>query len=654
MATLVQLWKENLSRNHKAEIDVLRVTYPKNKTLTININNTDPELFNEIVKDPVFTEFALYNALVEMNQIPAWNKSKYSLNIRFTGFPNKVKVRDLDSSKLEKFMSMQVIVRKTTEVKPKLVMAAFKCNACKSESGIKMVPVDDNEVIAPEDKCLCGGKSWRHVLKKSIKKDYQLIQVQDLPEDDPEAKPKILTVLLLDDLAGKVQTGNIIVINGIYKGKQKKVGPKISAILDTYLDAKSIEIKNKDFTKIEISEEEIQEFNELSKNPQIYEMLWSSIAGVVKGHEAVKQAILLQLLGGVEKITDDGDKLRADFHVLLCGDPSVAKSKILKSAFHLCPRGIYVSGKATTAAGLTAAAVKGADGAYEIEAGAAVLADRGMLFLDELDKVDKSAVESLHEIMEDQVLAITKAGINALLSTKESILAACNPKRSRFDKFADLGSQVSFPPSLLSRFALIFLLLDEPNAKKDKAIAEHIINTHRGNIEKKAIPVEKIRKYIAHAKQCCNPVISDEAATMSTEYYENIRSKSKSAIPITPRQLEDIIRMSEASAKTRLSKTVDKIDVERAIFVYEEAMQFAKNPVTGEIDCDKSSGYDSQDTRDEIKLVKEIRSRIEKETHNWPGKNDIVKAAVEQGMDETDARSAVQKLWKELGILSFT
>jgi len=648
MAGIVQLWKDNLESFHKGELLVLKAEYPKKATITININNACPELFDEIVKDPMLAENALYSALMEGKYIPQWNGSKHSINVRFIGFPHRIKVKDLNSKYLEKFTSLRVVVKKVTTVKPRLVHAAFKCNACKEK--IVYIPVEDEEVTPPNDKCLCGGKSWRFLLRTSLKKDYQLITVQDPAEDGAGSKPETLIVKLLDDLTGKVQPGNIIVINGIYRGHQKKNG----ATLDTYLDAKSVEITNKDFSKIEITEEEIREFEELARNPEIYSMLWSSIGGVVKGWESVKQAILLQLLGGCEKINDDGDRFRPDFHILLCGDPSVAKSKILKSAFNLCPRGIYASGKATSAAGLTAAATKGADGGWEIEAGAAVLADKGILFLDELDKVDKEAVSSLHEILEEQVLHISKAGICADLSTRESCLAAANPKRSRFDRNLDLASQVSFAPSLLSRFGLIFLMIDEPDKKKDRGIAKHIINSHRGMTPEKPISVDTLRKYIAHAKQSCEPEITDEAAQMYEDYYVRIREKTQTAIPITPRQIEDIIRMSEASAKTRLAKTVEKIDVDRAIAIYESAMMMtAMDPSTGEIDVDKMSGEMSNFTRDAMQKVKQLRWDFHDSTGNWPSREQLRTECEKIGMTKEQADKMTVQVWRELGLNAF-
>jgi len=649
MTNIVKLWKENLDTAHKGEIIVLKAEYPKKSSITININNTQKELFDEIVKDPILAENALYSALMEGKYIPGWNGSKHTISIRFIGFPRRIKVKELNSKHLEKFTSMRVVVKKINSVKPRIVHAAFKCNACKEK--ITYVPVEEDEVVPPTEKCLCGGKSWRFMLRSSIKKDYQIIQVQDPAEDGGSSKPEILTVKLLDDLCGKVQPGNIIVINGIYRGQQKKQ----SATLDTYLDAKSIEITNKDFSKIEITEDEIREFEELAKNPDIYDMLWSSIGSVVKGWEAVKQAILLQLLGGCEKITADGDRFRPDFHILLCGDPSVAKSKILRSAYNLCPRGIYASGKATSAAGLTAAATKASDGGWEIEAGAAVLADKGMLIIDELDKVDKEAVSSLHEILEEQILHINKAGISADLATRESCLAAANPKRSRFDKYQDLASQVAFAPSLLSRFGLIFLMIDEPDKTKDREIAKHIINSHRGVTHEKPIPIETLRKYIAHAKQSCEPEITDEAARMYEEYYVKIRhSNGESTIPITPRQIEDIIRMSEASAKTRLSQYVEPVDVSRAIWIYEQAMRMtATDPGTGAIDVDKVTGGMSSSAREGMADLKRLRSEYFEKFEKWPSKKELKEYAMQNGMPESSAAYLTRELWKEMGLNAY-
>ena len=432
---------------------------------------------------------------MEGRYIPTWDGVFHRINIRFIGFPNRIRIKELNSKMLDKFCSLRVVVRKATTVKPKIIKAAYKCNACKQK--IAYTPVENEEVIPPTDKCLCGGRSWRFVLKESIKKDYQIIEVQEPPEEGAETNAEKITIKLLDDLTGLVQPGNIIIVNGIFKADQE--GTK-NATLTTYIEAKSIEVTNKDFSKIEINPEEILEFKQMANDPDIFNILHQSIARIIKGHTHVKQGILLQLMGGVEKITDDGDRIRGDNNLLLCGDPATAKSKMLKAAYNLCPRGIYASGKSTTGPGLTASVSKGLDGCWQIEAGAAVLANNGNLFLDEMDKMPKDAVLALHEIAEDQIIHLNKAGINADLPAKCTLTAACNPKRSRFNEYEDLASQVNFPASLLSRFGLIFLILDKPDPKKDREIAEHLMSYHRKKNTVGKISTAKLRRYIAYAK----------------------------------------------------------------------------------------------------------------------------------------------------------
>lgn len=340
--------------------------------------------------------------------------------------------------------------------------------------------------------------------------------------------------------------------------------------------AKDITSSVAGFAMPAMSEEEIGKIQAYSKDPQLYKKLTSSIANAIYGHDDIKKAICCLLFGGSPKRLPDGMRLRGDINVLLLGDPSVAKSQFLKYVERLAPICVYTSGKGGTAAGLTASVIRDhATGEFQLEGGAMVLADGGVVCIDEFDKMRAQDRVAIHEAMEQQTISIAKAGITTILNSRTSVLAAANPVQGRYDDLKHAAEQIDFQTSILSRFDTIFIVRDQREEKIDKAIASHVVNLHMGRIETQQesdLDLDFLRKYLCYAKTKVFPRLTEEAGSMLRDMYVGDRQASKvqqiskktNGIPITVRQLEAIIRLSESIARMHLNPNVETEYVEEA------------------------------------------------------------------------------------------
>ena len=428
--------------------------------------------------------------------------------------------------------------------------------------------------------CKCTEFKLRDDLSQFI--DSQKVEIQEYPEDlPPGAQPERLSVYFESSLAHKVQPGDRVAIVGIIKPKSQFQGRRQKSEFDIYLYAHSIDERIGEVEDAEPTASELIEIKELALQEDIVERIRDSISPTIYGMEWEKRALALQQFGGVYKELPDGTRIRGDIHMLMMGDPGLAKSQLLRSAARIAPRGIMATGKSTSAAGLTAAAVRDefGEGRWSLEAGTLVLASGGIACIDEIDKMSDEDRSSMHEAMEQQTISIAKAGINAQLQSKCSVLAAANPRRSRFDMEMPLPPQVNMPISLLSRFDIFFIITDKPDPEKDSKLADRILESHRAGEE--LIPGDKtsgdeltlrslegpisskmLRLYISYAKRL-RPIMTPQAQNKIKEYYTGLRRRYHSVddqdktMPITPRQLESIIRIAEAQAKMYLSDTVD-------------------------------------------------------------------------------------------------
>ncbi|GAI65653.1 unnamed protein product, partial [marine sediment metagenome] len=488
--------------------------------------------------------------------------------------------------------------------------------------------------------------------------------------------PQTIDVYVEDDLTGKVSPGNRVTVTGILRAYQRITRLMKTPFFDLYFECNSLEVKETEFEEIEISNEELQEILDLGNQPDIYEKLIRSIAPTIYGYEEIKEALVLQLFGGTAKRLPDKTRLRGDIHVLLVGDPGAAKSMLLTYIAQLAPRGLYTGGKSSSAAGLTAAAVKDefGEGRWTLEAGALVLADKGIAAVDELDKMKKEDRDALHEALEQQTISIAKAGITARLNSRCALLGAANPKYGRFDKYTPISEQINMPSTLLSRFDLIFTIMDRPNEEVDMKTAEHIMSVHYAGellsqserikkedleaalqIIEPAIPENLLRKYIAYSKDKIKPLLTEEAKNKFLDFYIGLRRQGyedeDAPVPVTARQLEALIRLGEAKARTRLSNEITTEDAERVINVVTYCLKRVfVDPETGRLDADWITVGTTKTRRDRARSIREIMKELEKEYGDEVPIEEVLDLAEEEGMEREKAEDVIEVMKRD-GIL---
>jgi replicative DNA helicase Mcm len=483
-------------------------------------------------------------------------------------------------------------------------------------------------------------------------------------------------------LVGKVYPGDRVVVSGVLRRYLRVRGGQKTPYYERYFDANSLELKQEAFDELDITESDTKHILELSEVPDVYDQFVKSFAPTIYGHERIKEAIVLQMFGGYSKKMPDGiTVMRGDIHILLVGDPGTAKSVLLKYAKGLAPRSIYVSGKGSSEAGLTAAAVKDdfGEGRWTLEAGAMVMADKGLACVDEIDKMREETRDALHEALEQQTVSIAKAGINAQLNARASLLAAANPVLGRFSIYDPLAKQINMKPTLLSRFDLIFTFYDKPSEDTDSKMAEYILNNslfgeltqcaasgiHLNRESKDCMdagiaglmpPVDKdlMRKYIAWSRQKVFPVMTKDAKAIFFEFFKKLRKSAygddNAPIPITARQLDALVRLGEASARTRLSSEVTADDANRVVQLVEFCLKTVfMDPESGKIDVDWVDGT-AQTKKDKVRAIREIIKRLEREYGEEVPIVEIVTYAVEEGIAEDKVDEAIE-LMKRDGIL---
>jgi replicative DNA helicase Mcm len=415
-----------------------------------------------------------------------------------------------------------------------------------------------------------------------------------------------------------------------------------------------------DYSQIEISEKEMEEIKAIAESENVMERLVGSVAPSIFGHEPVKEALLLQMVGGVRKKRKDGMVTRGDIHVLLIGDPGSGKSQMLKRMSIVAPKARFVSGKGATGAGLTAAVVKDEFiRGYALEAGALVLTNKGLCCIDELDKMSTEDRSAMHEALEQQTVSISKANIQATLRAETTVLAAANPKFGRFDPYEILAKQIDLPATLINRFDLIFPVRDLPNAARDEQMADFVLKLHQDVLKQEVeISTELMKKYISYARTRVSPKLTSAALNEIKRYYVQMRNKVETeggiqAIPISPRQLEALIRLSEASARLRLSDKISKQDAKRAIDLIHFCLsQIGVDPETGKIDIDRITTGITASQRSHIAVVREVINELENAIGKTIPMEDIVREAGNRGVEEDKVEEIVEKLKRSGDIFS--
>ena len=667
-------WAEVFAKDeYRIAIAEIADKYPEHKSLNvdyadINVYSVDFAMF---ILDYPDRCLGLARKTV-MSLVPNVSRPGDVINVRIHNLPRDatVEIRNLRSEHLLKLVAVEGLARKVTAVKPRLTHALFRCARCGAETW-----VEENGMILREPiMCSnpeggCNKQAVRFILDQnaSVYTDTQKIEIQESPEGlRGGAQPERITGYVEDDIAGQVTAGNRITLIGVLRAVEKPDRDK-TTVFDTFLDVLAVEFEQHEYDEIQITAEDEEKIQEMSRDPELFNNIVQSISPTINGLEDVKRAIALQLFGGSHKTLDDGTVIRGDMHILLIGDPGVAKSQLLRYMSMLAPRGIYASGKSASAAGLTAAAVRDdfGDGRWTLEAGALVLADKGLACIDELDKMTDQDRSSLHEAMESQKISVAKAGITATLQCRCSMLAAANPKFGRFDEGASIYDQINLPPALMSRFDLIFVLRDKPEQKRDRQITDHILSAHQrgqarqvsedvriegvdlaGIIEKTnnirpIYDVEILRKYVAYSKRIV-PIMTDEALNIIRDSYLSIRKTAKEdSVPITARQLEAFVRLSEASAKMRLSDTVTDLDANRAVDLVEYYLRGIAGTEDGSFDIGKVDTDKNKVRSDKRKIVKRVIAGAGEAGITM---EDIVISCGHEGMAPDEVERIVRKL----------
>lgn len=648
--------------------------FPEERSLELafaTLEGCDTRLADLLLERPEEVLPAGLQAMREL--LPAPGPEADGLRLRIVGLPSTAhrSIRALRETDLNRFVALDGIVRKATEVRPQIREAVFSCLACRAE--VRELQEEGSAIFREPVECSGCGKPatrtrFRLLPEKSTYVDSQRIEVQENPESlKGGAHPQGMTVLLTEDLTGKVIPGNRVVVNGVLKSIQRASAGRSGLVRSTTFDlmslGNSLEYKQREYDEIEISEEERALFYRFKDDPAIVPTLVASLAPTIKGMDDEKEAIVLQLFGGVEKRHPDGVRVRGDIHVLLIGDPGTAKSQLLRYVAEVAPRGVYTSGKGTTAAGLTAAAVKDdfAGGRWVLEAGMLVLADGGIAVVDELDKMSPEDRSAMHEALEQQTVSVSKAGITATLNARCPVLAAANPKWGRFSSTEPIGSQIDLPPTLLSRFDVIFPIQDRPDLERDRLLASRILLSHRdaenlpndspGREAAAPFSSDQLRKYIAYARQKVRPQLTDEALRVIEDFYVRVRgqgaSRSKEGkdppVPITARQLEALVRLAEASARARLSDSVSADDAVRATRIVEKFLQRIASSEDGGIDIDILNTGVSRGQRERMEVLHEVMRELQAGQGSF-SKEEAFDAAARKGVD----RARLEGIWLAL------
>ncbi|PWN48893.1 putative MCM3-subunit of pre-replication complex [Violaceomyces palustris] len=566
---------------------------------------------------------------------------QYYVGLRGSFGDHHVNPRTLRSVHLGKMMSLEGIVTRCSLVRPKIVKSVHYCDATKRfhsreyrDATMYGTLPPSSTVYPTEDE---EGNRLTTEYGYSVFRDHQMISIQEMPERAPAGQlPRSIDVVMDDDMVDRCKPGDRIQLVGMYRSLGNRVGQSTSSTFRTLMIGNNINLLSSKagggIAQAHITDTDVRNINKISKRKNVFNLLSQSLAPSIYGHDYIKKAILLLLLGGAEKNLPNGTHIRGDINILMVGDPSTAKSQMLRFVLNTAPLAIATTGRGSSGVGLTAAVTTDKEtGERRLEAGAMVLADRGVICIDEFDKMSEVDRVAIHEVMEQQTVTIAKAGIHTSLNARCSVVAAANPIYGQYDVHKDPHKNIALPDSLLSRFDLLFVVTDDVDEQRDRMISEHVLRMHRylqpgveegtpaiDNLDqaldvgapegtdadgaamlgdtspfekynpllhsginsrggkKEVLSINFVKKYIQYAKSRVQPVLTKGAAEWVVNVYANLRNdelagNQKKTSPLTARTLETLIRLSTAHAKARLSSKVEERDAEAA----EEILRFA-------------------------------------------------------------------------------
>ncbi|MED6244999.1 MCM DNA helicase complex subunit [Ataeniobius toweri] len=606
--------------------------------LIVNINDLRrrnearaAKLMNNAFQELLAFQQALKDLVASVDGTYAKQHEEFFIGLEGSFGSKHVSPRTLTSRLLGSMVCVEGIITKCSLVRPKVVRSVHYCPATKKTMERKYTDMTSLDAF-PSSAIYPTKDEENNPLETefglSIYKDHQTITVQEMPEKAPAGQlPRSVDIILDNDLVDLAKPGDRVQVIGTYRCLPGKKGGFTSGTFRTIMIACHVKQMSKEVSQ-SFSADDVAKIRNFSRTRSInvFDQLARSLAPSIHGHDYIKKAILCMLLGGVEKVLENGTRIRGDINVLLIGDPSVAKSQLLRYVLHTAPRAIPTTGRGSSGVGLTAAVTTDQEtGERRLEAGAMVLADRGVVCIDEFDKMSDMDRTAIHEVMEQGRVTIAKAGIHARLNARCSVLAAANPVYGRYDQYKTPMDNIGLQDSLLSRFDLLFIMLDQMDPEQDREISDHVLRMHRyrdpreqegaamvlgGSVDvlatddpdamaedheelqiyekhnnllhgskkkkDKILSKEFMRKYI-HISKIITPVLTEEAANHIAEEYSRLRSQEQLAAdiartsPVTARTLETLIRLSTAHAKARMSKAVELEDTEVAV----ELVQFA-------------------------------------------------------------------------------
>ncbi|KAK9824374.1 hypothetical protein WJX72_009826 [[Myrmecia] bisecta] len=595
----------------------------------------DANLHSQVLNEPSECMQPFEDALEELvrNGHPKKLAEGQEVHVGFKGEfgYNRVSPRELTSDFIAKLVNVEGIVTKCSLVRPKLVKSVHFCEASSQfmsreyrdvtsnaglPTGAAYPTKDENGNLLTTEYGLCKYRN------------HQMVTLQELPETAPPGQlPRSTEVIVEDDLVDACKPGDRVSIVGIYKTIPPRATGTVSGVFRAVVVANNVRKLVRDAGSVDITEQDLANADKLAAEPDVLEQLAASIAPSIYGHEIIKKGLILLLLGGRERNLANGTHLRGDINCLMVGDPGVAKSQLLRAVMNVAPLSVSTTGRGSSGVGLTAAVTTDSDtGERRLEAGAMVLADRGVVCIDEFDKMNDVDRVAIHEVMEQQTVTIAKAGIQTSLNARCSVVAAANPLYGSYDHHTSITKNINLPDSLLSRFDLLFIVLDLMTATTDRAIATHVLGQHRYRApgddgrnpvneqqqreddneeedeeggeqesemyakydprlhgarvpgQKEPLTLTFLKKFITIVKRRGSDIeLSGEAMDKICEYYVELRAGSQThALPVTVRTLETIIRLSTAAAKARMADEVEQADVEVARNIMKEMLSSDK------------------------------------------------------------------------------
>lgn len=622
---------------------------------------------------------------------------KGMINVRLYQFYSSIPIKHLKASSVGRFVKVRGTVARVSNIKPVVTRMRFSCTKCLTS---QIMFFQDGKYVEPI-KCVnrtCRSRRFNPDRSTAMTVDWQKIRIQEIVEDDASSMmnqeaagriPRNLDIEVTKDLVESCVPGDQVTVSGLVKmistdqHAERYTNTRArntKAMYFVYLDANSItnnrEVQKGHMDLTQFSLKDLKFIQDVSQEKDLFHLVVNSLCPAIFGHEIVKAGLCLGLLGGVQKYTNEKEKMtvRGDPHLLIVGDPGLGKSQLLTAVSHVAPRGVYVCGSATTASGLTVTVVRDVStGDYSLEAGALVLADQGTCCIDEFDKM-KHEHQALLEAMEQQSISIAKAGIVCNLPARCSVIAAANPVGGHYNRAKTVSENLKISPALLSRFDLIFILLDRPDRKRDELLSEHVMNLHNGfnngngdagnrrdmpphpqlaysqyNHDRVSammrtqmggtqldggmklrlkeylrpgkrfvpMPAPLLRKYIAYVRKYVHPTLSNDAKQVLQSYYLKLRQQyhTSDSTPITTRQLESLIRLAQARAKIELRDKVTEQDALDVIEIMSESLYDVLTDETGQVDLSRNSGYSKlKGMKGFIVRLQEMSSSMGKDT----------------------------------------